>query len=421
MLTKQRAIVWFLVVIVTIPGLVFAKREGRLIGRVVDPEGQPIEGANVTVTSKDVPGFNVVEVTDKKGIFKVDFEVVEVAYDYRFEKAGYQTVITSQQWNLVGTERIDFTMPLGETPIAEGVVPASTSQPAVQAYNDGVAAFEAKNYAAAQAKFEEAAEHAPELRQTWAALSVVHLEQGHFQQATESAERAMALGSTDEAVFRARWEAYRQLGDEAKTAEALEDLERTGRLTEEAKRVYNEGVALLKADDDEGAFARFQEAVTIDPNLEVALLAVATSGLKIGRNAESVAAAETILANDPQNEEAIRVRYNAALALGDEDMIVDALLDLAPVEFATARDGLWVLALAAYDADDLERARQRFEKVLEVDPNSARAHYFLGLILVSEGANAEARDHLARFLELAPEDPDAATASDLVGYLGGGS
>ena len=272
MLTRQRAIVWFLVVIVTVPGLVFAKREGRLIGRVVDPEGQPIEGVNVTVTSKDVPGFNVVEVTDKKGIFKVDFHVVEVAYDYRFEKAGYQTVITSQQWNLVGTERIDFTMPPGETPTAEGVVPASTSKPAVQAYNDGVAAFEAKNYAAAQVKFEEAAEHAPELRQTWAALSVVHLEQGHYQQATESAERAMALGSTDEAVYRARWEAYRQLGDEAKTAEAFEDLERTGRLTEEAKRVYNEGIALLKADDDEGAFARFQEAVTIDPNLEVALL-----------------------------------------------------------------------------------------------------------------------------------------------------
>jgi tetratricopeptide (TPR) repeat protein len=421
MSSKQRAIVWCLAMIVMIPGLALAKREGRLVGRVVDPEGQPIEGVRVTVTSEDLPEFNVVEMTDEKGVFKVDFEVVEVTYNYRLEKAGYQTTLTSQFWSLVGTKRHDFPMVPAETQMTEGQVPTSTSSPAISAYNAGVAAFKANDHAAALAKFSEAVEHDAELRQAWVALSVVQLELGHYQAAVDAAERAMALGSTDEVALRSRWEAYRHLGDEAKTTAALEDLEKTGRATEEAKRIYNEGVALLKVDDDEGAFARFQEAVKIDPNLEAALLAVAATGLKIGRNAESIAAAETVLANDPQNEEAIRVRYNAALALGDENMIVDALIDLAPVEFTTAREGLWVLALSAYDANDTDRAKDRFEKVLEVDPSYARAHYFLGLILVSEGANAEATTHLKRFLELTPDDPDAQTASDLVGYLSGGS
>jgi tetratricopeptide (TPR) repeat protein len=402
---------------VTVPGLAVAARQGRLIGKVVDPEGDPIAGVTVTATSKDVPEFREVMTTNEKGIFKIDFEVIDVTYDYRFEKAGYQTVLTSQRWGLVGTEHHDFTMPPGETPPAGDAVVTSSSNPAIQAYNDGVAAFKAGDIAVAQAKFQEATENDPTLRQAWAALSVAHLEQGHYQDAAASAEQAIGLGSTDEAALRARWEAYRQLGDEAKAAEALHDLEETGRLTEEAKRVYNEGVALLKVDDDEGAFAKFQEAASIDPNLEAAQLAVAATGFKIGRNAESAAAAEAVLANDPQNQTAIRARYNASLALGDEDMIIDALVDLAAVELEAAREGLWILAFAAYNANDMDTAKERFERVLGVDPSYAQAEYYLGLVYLGEGANDDAKKHLERFLELAPDDPDAETAADIVAYL----
>jgi len=418
MLAKQRAIAWILVVMVTVPGLAFAARQGRLIGRVIDSEGHPIDGVTVTTTSNDVPNFRVVETTDKKGIFKVDFDVVDVDYEYRFEKAGYLTVMSSQRWGLVGTEHHDFTMPRGETPTAGDAVPTSTSRPAIQAYNDGVAAFKAEDYAASQAKFQEAAEHDPTLRQAWAALSVAHLEQGHYQDAAATAEQAIALGSTDEAALRARWEAYRQLGDEAKAAEALNDLEETGRLAEEAKRIYNEGVALLKADDEEGAFAKFQEAARIDPNLQAALVAVAATGIKIGRNAESAAAAEAVLANDPENGAAIRARYNASLALGDENMIVDALVGLAAVEFEAARKGLWILAMAAYNAHDNEKTKDRFLKVLLVDPDNAQAHYLLGLIYLGEGENEETREHLEKFLALAPIDPEAPSAQEILSYLG---
>jgi Flp pilus assembly protein TadD len=62
-------------------------------------------------------------------------------------------------------------------------------------------------------------------------------------------------------------------------------------------------------------------------------------------------------------------------------------------------------------------AKKRFGKVLELDPNHARAHYFLGLVLMREGAKQEAKRHLQRFLELAPTDPDAATAKGAIQYL----
>ncbi len=122
---------------------------------------------------------------------------------------------------------------------------------------------------------------------------------GHNQEAAESAEKAIALGSKDEAILTARWQAYKNLKDDAKTAAALKDLEAFGRRTEEAKKLHNEGVALVKAGDSAGAFAKFQEALNLDPNLRPSLVGLATAGLKLGRNAEAATAAETILKADP--------------------------------------------------------------------------------------------------------------------------
>jgi hypothetical protein len=38
---------------------------------------------------------------------------------------------------------------------------------------------------------------------------------------------------------------------------------------------------------------------------------------------------------------------------------------------------------------------------------------------VNDGATEEAKQHLERFLELAPDSPEAATARDLLDYLSG--
>jgi tetratricopeptide (TPR) repeat protein len=414
---RQLAIVWFLVLVVAVPGLVSAARKGRLIGRVVDPEGVPIEGVTVTATSPDVEGFNEVKSTDKKGAFIVDFEIVNVTYHYRFEKAGYQTFESDQEWSLEGTARHDFVMQPGTAATVADLVPTSSSEPAIVAYNAAVAAVEAKQYGVAQAKFEEAVQHDPALRPAWTGLSVAHLGQEHYQEAVSAAEKAMALGATDEATLRCRWEAYRKLGDEAKTAAALADLERYGRATVEARKVYNEGVALAKAGDHEGAFAKCQEAVTIDPQLEEALLGVATQGLLIKRYQDALAAADAILGDDPGHEQALRARYNAALGLGDESVLVPAAMGLATIEPVVARDSLLHLAFEAYDANDMARAKELFTKVLEVDPNQSETHYALAMIAVNDGATEEAKLHLERFLALAPDSPEADTARDLLAYL----
>jgi Tfp pilus assembly protein PilF len=419
MLTKKTALICSLVLIIMAAGMAEAATyKGRLLGVIVDPDGNPIEGVTVRATSDDVPDFNETKTTNKKGVFKIDFDEIYVTYKYEFSKNGFITLITEQVWSKDGLARHYFTLTPGNSGSgAIGEAPVFTTSEAALAYQEAVAAFEAKDWATAETKIEEALEHDPELRQAWEALSVVELEQGHYGEATQAAEKAIEMGATDVAIFRTRWEAYRLAGDEAMTTEAQADLEKFGLLAEEAKRIYNEGIALLKVDDKEGAFVKFEQALDADPNLEPALFATATTGLEIGKPAVTAAAAETILINNPGNEDALRLRYNAALELEDDEMLIDALVGLASIEPEAAKQNLWILAMAAYNANDNEKTKDRFGKVLSVDPNNAQAHYLLGLVYLGEGENAKTKEHLEKFLALAPNDPDAASAQEILSYL----
>jgi tetratricopeptide (TPR) repeat protein len=419
MAIQKRTMTWLLFLLLVFPGMAFAERKGRLIGKIVDPDGKPIPGVTVTVTSPQVSRFKDVETTDKRGMFIVDFSQVNVTYRYRFDKVGYTTMQFEQLWELEGTQQMDWTMQPGQSAAvaAGGAPPASTSQTAIAAYNQGLAALKAKDTATAEAKFKEAVGNDPKFLQAWEALSSAELELGKNQEAAEAAEKAIALGATAEPVYLTRWKAYSNLNDEAKTAEALDDLKRIGKQTEEAKRLHNEAVTLEKAGDQAGAFAKFQEALKLDPTLEASQLGLATAALKLGKNAEAVTAAQSILRKDPKNEAAIRIRYNAALALGDKAELVDALVGLAAIDPTRARDGLLKMAFDAYDNNDMVQAKGMFAKALQVDPNYALAHYYIGLICVGQGASEEARSHFERFLQLAPNDKEAESVRDMLKYL----
>ncbi|HET7711340.1 MAG TPA: tetratricopeptide repeat protein [Thermoanaerobaculia bacterium] len=421
-MSRHRTVASLLILLILIPSLAFAARKGRLVGRVIDAAGKPVEGVTVTVTSPEIAGFKEIRTTDKKGTFTVDFAKIDVRYEYKFEKTGYQTVSAGQTWSKEGTEFFDWTIPAAEIVVDTGAPvaapPVTSSQAAIDAYNRGVSALKAKDFATAAVNFREAVKQDPNLRLGWAALSAAELESKNYEAAVAAAEKAIALGSTDEAVFLARYRSYQSLKNEAKAAEALKDLEKIGRRSEEAKRIHNEAVALVKAGDHAGAFAKFQEALKVDPNLAASQLGLATAAVKIGKDAEAAAAAESILKADPGNEAAIRIRFNAALKLGEKKRLYDALVDLAPFEPKVARDGILKLAFEAYDANENTVAKERFGKVLQLDPNYPQAYYYLGVINAGQGATAEARKQLERFLQLAPKDPEAESAREMLRYLG---
>lgn len=435
---KPRVMAWLLLLICMVPAMAFAGTRGTLVGRVHDEEGNPIPGVAVTVTSPQIKGFRVVATTDKKGVFSVEFSQVDVTYHYRFDKVGFQSMEVDQEWHLEGTQLFEWTMHPGKS-AAEvgGPPPASTSEPAIEAYNAAVLALRSKDNATAEAKLKESVGFDPKLRQAWALLATVETDLGHPKDAVDAAEKAIALGSNDQAVLLARWQGYRDLKEDAKAAEALKEMQRVGQQAEEAKKFHNEGAALLKAKDYAGAYAKFQDALKLDPNLEPSLLGLAEAGLKSGHVAEAATAVETVLKNDPKNEQAIRLRFNACLALGDKARLADALIGIAPYEPAMARNGLLKFEVDAYYAkdmaltkkygDEIEKLDQSLspeqtEKIMMADPNYRLSYYYQGLAEISFSENAKAKAHLERFLDLTPKDKqndkDTQDVREMIKYLG---
>lgn len=416
-LTSKPMIAILLTLVLAVPGLALAVSQGRLIGKVVDEKGEPVEGVVVTATAASLPSYVDHDTTDKRGVFKFDFPELDQTYRLHFEKIGYASFETEITWDLAGTAHKEYTMHPGSMVEAGSGPVASTSSQAIAAYNAGLAALNAKDYATAEAKFQEAVKHDPKLRQAWAALSAAYFEDGRYQDTVDAAAKAIALGSTNDAMLRARWQAYEKLGDKDKAASALDDMKNTALRTEEAKELYNQGVGLFKSGDKEGALAKFQDAANLDPTLMDAQEGVATTAQELGHNEQAAAAAEQILTEDPENAQALRIRYNAYLALGDDDKLVDALVGLAAVNPDVARQGLLKLAYDAYDANDMPKAQERFEKVLQVFPDQPDAHYVLALIEVNQGEKEQAIANLERYLQLAPNADEADTARQLLDYL----
>ncbi len=409
----KRLIATLFVLILACSSVMAATWVGRLTGKVLDPEGNPLEGVTITATSPDIEDYGDSDTTDKRGRFRVEFPRQAVAYKLVFQKEGFQTYYHWLDWKISGTASESFTLHPGES-LAGGPPPASLSNDAIQAFNDGVKAYEEGDWEEAGKQFALSIEHDGKLHQAWTALAMVRQNQERFQEAAEAAETAIRLGSGDPLAFRTRWEGYRSLGDDAKAAQALESFQDATLRTDEAKKLQNQAIDLRDDGDMEGAFGAFREATSLDPTLKSAWLGIATSGLELGRTADVADAAEALLALDPGNEHGVRLRYNACLELGDEARLFDAMIELVPFEPEAAKKGMLSVAFGSYDKGEMELAESRFEKLLEFDPDQPLAHYYQGLVKMNTGTPAEAKPHLERVLQLMPDTREWSVASELL-------
>lgn len=192
--------------------------------------------------------------------------------------------------------------------------------------------------------------------------------------------------------------------------------------TEKAILAYNEGVVALKGGDLAGAVPKFEEAVAQNPDLAEAQGALADIYLELKRYGDALAAADRYLVLKPGDPRGLRARYDALKGAGDSEKAKEAL------EALGAADKSQDVAVRFFN-EGAERTRKGsyddaavfFEKVIQIapdDPQFAKAHYVLGLAYSKDDAKkAQAREHLQAFLKLAPNDPDAGTAKEMLDYL----
>jgi tetratricopeptide (TPR) repeat protein len=184
-----------------------------------------------------------------------------------------------------------------------------------------------------------------------------------------------------------------------------------------APDVFNEGNAAAREGDYALAKEKYRQALMLDSGLVPAHAALATVLLLENSYAEAAEAAEAALALEPTNEKMLALRYQALSALGDKEKTKEALAALEAADPKVAATDLFNRGVVAFDAGRMQDATEALEQALAADPEYFKAHYYLGLCHVNTGNPALAKEHLTAFIEMAPEDPDAAAARDMLSYL----
>ena len=193
--------------------------------------------------------------------------------------------------------------------------------------------------------------------------------------------------------------------------------------TDQAILAYNEGVTALRSGNVTAALPSLEKAATLDPKLPEVQVALAEAYLDQKRYGDALAAADRFLALRPADAEGLRARYDALKGAGDNDKAHAALDALAAADPKSSEAAIRYFNEGAELArsGNLDGAAVFFEKAVQIapaDPKLAKAHYVLGLTYAKDDTKKEAaKAQLNTFLQMAPNDPDAGTAKEMLAYL----
>ncbi|HEX8170374.1 MAG TPA: tetratricopeptide repeat protein [Thermoanaerobaculia bacterium] len=175
---------------------------------------------------------------------------------------------------------------------------------------------------------------------------------------------------------------------------------------------YNEGVLLLKSGDRAGAIKKFEAAVAANADLMAGWSALAKTQLREKNYAAAIAAANKVVDIDDSDAEMWSVLVESYTATGDKAKAAEAQKKL-PANAVTLFNDAAKLINANNDAE----AEKLLKQAIAIDPKMAQSYYELGMLYARASKNGDAREMLQKYLEIAPDGKDAATAKEMLNYI----
>lgn len=263
--------------------------QGRLMGRVVNAEGEPIAGVEITVRSVD-RGDEFTLTTDESGRFMRPGLSIGV-YEVVFEKEGYAPMAVQRR---IGG---------GETSVEvvlEAVTPAGPR--GSEEYAQAFEAFQAGDFETTVQLLEPLAEDNPDFAAAFLLLGRSHFEMEHWEEAIAAYSRALELSPDEAGVHMDLGTAYVETGQ---MEEAKAHLERTLELQpEEASAHYNVGVVYFQANEIEPAVEHLRSAAELQPDNALAHKALAFALVRQESPAEAAEHLERYLELSPDAADA---------------------------------------------------------------------------------------------------------------------
>ena len=170
----------------------------------------------------------------------------------------------------------------------------------------------------------------------------------------------------------------------------------------DALRFYNDGIALTRQGNNQGALARFQDSVKADPEFALAYARLGQTYANLGYDNEAEQAARhgvDLSGNLPTREKYL-ISANYARVVNDNPKAIEAYENLVKVSPDDA-DLLFDLAALYSSTSSFDKARAMYRKLLDRDPKNVEVLLALGRLEIRSDNAANSLDYLNRALTLA--------------------
>ena len=284
------------------PLAAFALTQGRVVGKVTDGAGNPVEGAKVTITTAALSRFKLELTTDKDGKYQTILNDATLVYTYLFEKAGYIAFKTDKKVP-VGSmgEVLNAELLTQDQALSKGVVKA-IEDPFTKAFNEAVDKLKAEDLDGAWAKALEAQGLGADKSVVWRLGASIASKRKDWDKTIEMGERALALDAENTDLYGMLIEAYKAKGNKAKVAEYEKKYATAN--PDKPEILYNQAVDLYNKGDAKGAEPILKQILAASPDYANAHYLIGMCYVNLGKVPELKKHFKEYLRLDPKGKEA---------------------------------------------------------------------------------------------------------------------
>ena len=171
--------------------------------------------------------------------------------------------------------------------------------------------------------------------------------------------------------------------------------------------------AAFDAEDFDTAIAGYEELLTVLPSLSYLHLNIGNAHRGKGDYEMALASYEQLL-EDPDRREQAEVEISRTrLAMGD----LDAAAGIASAGANASREDLYNLGEVDFSRGDIDSAAGWYEKAAAVDPSWEKPWFKLALVALNKGDVETAKQNFQKVVDMAPDSEDGAQAQATLSAL----
>ncbi len=383
--------------------------QGRILGTVVDDSGNLLEDALIEVSGVST-AFSETYTTNKKGRFTATFTDATRDYKVTVSKEGY--VSASDIVDVKVGEAIRLTWTLK----ARVEIPLAGDAKAIEAYNAGAAAFNAGDLEAAVGHFRSAIETDPSLSAAYETLSAVLQQAGRPDESAEIAMQWLDLEPENDKALTTAFDALVATGDSAQLTQLVDRIANSSD-PQTPKRLFNAGAVAVGSGQRDLAKSLMAKALEVDPSFLEANSSLARIHAADGELEEAEKFARGALAIDPQDPGALIVLFDVHQRREEHDEAQQFLEVMKEADPLKASDILGEQANEYLNLGRLDIADQLSSQALELNPSNPKALFARASLALNNNEIEVARQRFEELIALAPESAQAMQAKEILDYL----